>query len=290
MTYIEKIETWLKEIEKNLCNFISTIKIEKFHNNPHSGVAIIAPPYFYDKNISDDQKKLQIDLKKKFSEWEEHFLLLTKNLSLDIKKTKIQESIKYIKKQIELKSDWVIRSTIDGNIEEIKKRFGGIYNIINLFKGEDFIILIPDTNSLIKAPDFKSYKDLAGEEITILLMPTVLSELDKLKIVHRDDNFRKKVESVINRIKGYRTQGSLLNGVAVYKTIVIKMIAKEPNFNNTLSWLDKNNNDDRFIASVIEYQVDNPSHRVFLVTSDINLQNKAEMAKLPFFETPNASI
>ena len=121
-------------------------------------------------------------------------------------------------------------------------------------------------------------------------MPTVLSELDKLKIVHRDDNFRKKVESVINRIKGYRTQGSLLNGVAVYKTIVIKMIAKEPNFNNTLSWLDKNNNDDRFIASVIEYQVDNPSHRVFLVTSDINLQNKAEMAKLPFFETPNASI
>lgn len=290
MTYIEKIEIWLKEIEEGLCNFISAIRIGKFRNNPYSGVAVIAPPYFYDKNISDDQKKLQIDLKKKFSEWEEHFLLLTKNLSSDIKKTKIQESIKYIKKQIGLKSDWVIRSTIDGNIEEIKKRFEELYNIINLFKSEDFIILIPDTNSLIKAPDFERYKDLAGDEITILLMPTVLSELDKLKIVHRDNNFRKKVESVINRIKGYRTQGSLLKGVIVYKTIVIKMIAKEPNFNNTLSWLDKNNNDDRFIASVMEYQVDNPSHRVFLITSDINLQNKAEMAKLPFFETPNSSI
>ena len=71
-----------------------------------------------------------------------------------------------------------------------------------------------------------------------------------------------------------------------YKSITIKMVAKEPAFERTLSWLQKDNNDDRIIASSIEYQIDNPSHKVFLVTSDINLQNKAEMAKLPFFETP----
>jgi len=286
ITYTEKIKTWLKEIEESLYYFISTMRIKEFRDDPYSGVAIIAPPYFYDKNISNDQKKLQIDIKKKYSGWEEHFLLLTKNLPSDIKK-EIQESIEYIKKQIELKSNWATENTVDKNIEQIKKRFKSIYSIINLFESKESIVLIPDTNSLIKAPDFECYKDLSGNEITILLIPTVLSELDKLKIVHRDDNFRKKVESVINRIKGYRTQGSLLNGVIVSKTIIIKMIAKEPNFQNTLSWLDKDNNDDRIIASIIEYQVDNPSHKVFLVTSDINLQNKAEMAILPFFETPN---
>ncbi|MDP2766348.1 MAG: PIN domain-containing protein [Candidatus Methanoperedens sp.] len=64
------------------------------------------------------------------------------------------------------------------------------------------------------------------------------------------------------------------------------MIAQEPNFNETLHWLDSSNNDDRIIASVLEIQRANPSATVVLVTSDINHQNKAEMANLPFLEPP----
>jgi rRNA-processing protein FCF1 len=285
MTYVDKLEAWLKEIEVRLCEFISNVRIKEFRNDPYSGVVIIIPPYSYDTNLSEEQKKMQMNIKKTYSEWEEHFYLLTTKVPSDIRK-EIKESTKYIKNQIELISGWLTRSTISENIDEIKKRFSGLYGIIKLFEGKESIVLIPDTNSLIKSPDFEVYKKLLGDKITILLTPTVLSELDKLKIIHRDETFRKKVESVINRIKGFRKQGSLLNGVTSCKTITIKMVAKEPAFERTLSWLQKDNNDDRIIASSIEYQIDNPSHKVFIVTSDINLQNKAEMAKLPFFETP----
>jgi predicted ribonuclease YlaK len=64
------------------------------------------------------------------------------------------------------------------------------------------------------------------------------------------------------------------------------MIATEPNFDNTLKWLNVENTDDRIIASVLEIQKENPSSIIVLATSDINLQNKAEMANLPFVEPP----
>jgi predicted ribonuclease YlaK len=64
------------------------------------------------------------------------------------------------------------------------------------------------------------------------------------------------------------------------------MIATEPNFDNTLEWLHSENVDDQIIASVLEIQKENPSSAVIITTSDINLQNKAEMANLPFAETP----
>lgn len=62
------------------------------------------------------------------------------------------------------------------------------------------------------------------------------------------------------------------------------MVASEPNFDKTLSWLDRDNNDDRIIASALEIQRDNPSSAVCLVTSDINLQNKTEMARLSYID------
>ena len=82
-----------------------------------------------------------------------------------------------------------------------------------------------------------------------------------------------------------RQQGNLLEGVIVYKTITVKMVATEPNFEKTLKWLDPKNEDDRIIASALQIQVQNPSDKVVLVTSDINLQNKAQLACLTFADT-----
>jgi predicted ribonuclease YlaK len=113
-----------------------------------------------------------------------------------------------------------------------------------------------------------------------------LGQLDRLKVVHHDADLKEKVSSVIRRIKGLRQQGNLLHGVTVNKTVTIKMLAAEPNFKETLHWLDPSNEDDRIIASILEIQCNFPTAIVVLVTSDINLQNKAEMANLPFLEPP----
>ncbi len=43
-----------------------------------------------------------------------------------------------------------------------------------------------------------------------------------LKRLTRNDDFRKKVTSVIKRLKGYRNQGNVLEGVTVNKSITVK--------------------------------------------------------------------
>ena len=78
--------------------------------------------------------------------------------------------------------------------------------------------------------------------------------------------------------------------VVVTGKIGLKSIAVEPDMNNSLSWLDTSNNDDRFIASFIEVLRENPDSIVQLVTNDLNLQNKMEFARLPYIEPPNPQV
>jgi predicted ribonuclease YlaK len=65
-------------------------------------------------------------------------------------------------------------------------------------------------------------------------------------------------------------------------------IAIEPNFENTLSWLSPDNNDDRIIASCFGVIKKQPHSIVILITADINMQNKADFAKINFLEPPES--
>ena len=140
---------------------------------------------------------------------------------------------------------------------------------------------------MIKNNKLEEYgKNFGLNTYIVSIIPTVLSELDELKVKGQDLTFKNKVKKRINQIKGYRKQGNLLDGVTIHRTIIVKMYATEPKFEKTLNWLSPDNKDDRIIASALEIQLKNPSYIVILITSDINLQNKAEMAKLPYIETP----
>jgi len=99
---------------------------------------------------------------------------------------------------------------------------------------------------------------------------------------------REKAEGLIRQIKEYRRRGKLIDGVPLVSGIsTLKSIAIEPNFNQTLSWLDSSNNDDRILASFIEVMKIYPNSPVIIVTTDINMQNKAEFAGIPFIEPPD---
>jgi len=116
----------------------------------------------------------------------------------------------------------------------------------------------------------------------------VLKELDGLKILHRNPGVRDKAKKMITRIKGWRNQESLLEGAKVDRTITVMTIAKEPKMESSLSWLDKDIADDRLIASILEVMTVYLSDRIILVTSDINLQNKADTAFIEYKEPPSA--
>jgi hypothetical protein len=149
-------------------------------------------------------------------------------------------------------------------------------------------VYVPDTNALAWNPDLEKWRFVGVPRFTLVLTATVLGELDRLKVEHRNPDFRAKAEGVINRLKSYRERGELPRGVVLRRNLSrIKTLALEPRVEETLPWLDPANDDDRILASFIEVMRQHPRTPVILVTRDINLQNKAEYAGLPFVEPPD---
>lgn len=268
-----------------MIRFLDISTIEKVKSHAHNGFILAVAPYHWGQT-DEHQKCLQLELMKAYNSWFEHFCLLFHDVTPEIKR-QIKNTNEYARSWIERNGSFSPSPTIQDSKIEFTRRIQTFYDLIHLLDGsnEDDLILIPDTNALIIAPDISKYSEFIGQtKYTIIIVPTVTRELDELKRNHRNIELKNKVDSVIKRLKGYRQQGNLLTGVTVNKTITIKMVPTEPKFNTTLQWLDPTNSDDRIIASVLELQRAYPSNKIVLVTNDLNLQNKAEMAKLPIVD------
>jgi hypothetical protein len=164
-----------------------------------------------------------------------------------------------------------------------------IDSIENLYSasGED-VVVVPDTNALLWNATLEDWSFNWAGVFELCLVPTVLNELDSLKVNHRNADVREKAEGLIRRIKGYRDRGNLRDGVPLRKGVShLRSIAVEPDLDDSLPWLDASNSDDRLVATFIEVMRRNPRSVVVLVTRDLNLQNKLEFARLPFAEPPD---
>ena len=161
--------------------------------------------------------------------------------------------------------------------------------LASLYDGSDgATIIVPDTNALLFNPNLEDWSFPDATRFTVLLLPTVLAELDKQKVNYRSEPVQKKAEGLVTRIKGYRSRGSITAGVTLRKERSRLLAwALEPNVGESLPWLDAENNDDRILASVVEVMRKFPHSPGALVTRDINLQNKAELVQIPFLEPPD---
>jgi hypothetical protein len=281
LSYIEKLEKQIVDIEPIIDEMLDNSSI--FYHDPNNGNSDV---YFLNASVYHWRKKdekNQIKAKEKYLKFYQNFeLLLVKAHPNTLEK--VRESNRTI---IDIIEQNEAPSSIEAEKQLYRHETKTFKDFLNLLNSQDKrTIIIPDTNSIIQYPDPKSYRQIAAtSKFDFIILPTVLSELDKHKMTHRSDDFRKKVTSVITRLKGYRNQGNVLEGVTVDKSITIKMIATEPNFDKTLGWLDSENNDDRIIANALELQISNPGDNVIFVTSDINLQNKAQLANLTVLDT-----
>jgi hypothetical protein len=286
-SYINHLICDLNDIVQKMNELIDASEINEFVNDPSSGFVFISP-HFYWNTPDDNQKLMQIEIKEKYNSWIEHVRLLFNNSPSSIIQD-IDKADRFIKEWIEKKSSWSLPRTLEEAKKVFLEKVQTFYKLLEMLSEDNNneLFIIPDTNSIISNPSIEKYSIVLGrEDYTVILVPIVLTELDELKVKSRDNDFREKVNSVINRIKGWRKQGSLLKGITINKTVQVKMIAKEPDFSLTLKWLDPTNADDRIITCILEIQRENPSSVVYLMTLDINLQNKAEMANIPFIEPP----
>lgn len=275
-----RLQSDLVTLTNRLADLIQELPIEYF-NRYRSSVVFIGPEYYWGEATSE-QLNDQLAIKRDYEEWFDIFKSVFAKATDDLNR-RINEADSRLRKWIELGSNWSISYDRSANEVKLRADVQLFYELLAILDTNESAetILIPDTNAIVSAPDPINYKSLASESAFVfLLLPTVLAELDALKINHRNPDFRDKVNKVITRIKGWRNQGSLREGVTVHQTITVKAIASEPQMENTLSWLDKSNRDDRIIASVLEVQSNQPSARVVLVTGDINLSNKVDVARI----------
>lgn len=281
-----RLQLDFKALTDRLIDFIRELPVE-WRDRHSGGVAVIAPEYSWGA-LSAEQINDQLAIKRDYDEWFEIVCSVFRTATNDLNQ-RIKEADQSLCSWIELSSNWSLcRDPVSNerNLRDSAERFVKILEVLEV-GGASEIILIPDTNTIIGQPDPTPYEAIAGNpKFLFLLLPTVLAELDELKNHHRNPDFRKKVNKVIARVKGWRIQGSLRDGVTVSGTITVKAVASDPDMQRTLKWLTNDNRDDRIIASVLEVQSNYPTARVLLVTGDINLLNKADIARIEVCESP----
>lgn len=272
---------------ESLSKHISTCKIRYRGSLSSHRIAVIAPEYCWERNDPEDQL-IEMKLLKSFKSWWEIYALLFADAG-----DSLTRELEGLRKSWET---WIQRThwfDIPTNAEEARESLGVTIDttqrLLNaLIKtGKPSLVLIVDTNSLLICPDIQAYRHCVQEKsFTVIVSSTVLGELDELKVFGKNPMVQNGAKKAISRLKGYRAQGDLIEGVTLDKTITLRTLSEEPDFHKTLQILDRTNKDDRIVAMTLQIQRESPAHVVVVVTGDINLQTKCAATKIPFVEPP----
>jgi rRNA-processing protein FCF1 len=289
-SFRERLTNELKQIEGSLVELGQNSRIKEFRNDPNSDLVFFTYPYSWEP-LAIEHRSTQARLLTQYQHWYELFYRCHARHSSDVQ-DKLETVNKYVLSAIELKTDWATSSTLQENRSYLLSQLALFYEFLeHPVRGDAEFIVVPDTNALLQSADPVRFKTIVSNpRFRFVIVPTVLAELDGLKRSRANQPLGEKAEKAIRMIKGFRNQGSVLDGVIVAKTITVQMIATEPRMIELPSWLDPDNQDDRIIGSVLEIQCGQPTAGVVLVTDDMNLQNKAEMAFVPWSEPPSLPV
>jgi len=280
---ISTLEENFNDLEEKLILLFNNLEII-YQSNHQGNIYVVGRPEYYYKELSTEEEKKQIffdRIYKKITEQTDRLIECTPN--------KIQENYSEVKKEFELwlylDRNYSITGSKEQNIVKFKKCTNKFKKILCLFKNDEEIILVPDTNALLIEQDPNEYKKLIDADIfTFILLPTVISELDDLKEKNPDSSRKEKAKKMIKRIKGWKTQGKITEGITLNKTIRLKVEVGEPLDNNLPKWLHLSKNDDKILAYILNIQLKSPSAIIILVTRDINMQNKAETLNIEYID------
>jgi len=152
---------------------------------------------------------------------------------------------------------------------------------------QDGAILVPDTNALYARPALDEWQYSDCPRFSLALVSAVVGELDRHKDDHSNPVVREKAQRLVRQVGEYRRRGSLAEGVTLRADRSrIFSWAREPQMDKALPWLDRSCADDRLLASAMEIARARALTPVAIVTRDLNLQNKCELARFPFLWPP----
>ena len=185
--------------------------------------------------------------------------------------------------------DATTRETVEDNERAALAALDGVLRLVSERGSGDGAeaLLVPDTNALYASPALEEWKFEECDRFAIVLVPAILTEIDRHKDQHPIDTVRQKARKLVKQIREYRRRGRLVDGVPLRKDRSrILAWPRQPNLERSLPWLDRTSADDRLLASSIEIARAFALGPTAIVTRDMNLQNKCELARVPFLEPP----
>jgi hypothetical protein len=261
-----------------------------YQRNDHNGPVVFISShgdYAY-RELQEAGRQIQAKLLEGYRRFNSLFKTLLREQPEDVL-NQLSEAETVMLRTIEQQHTWckTTQEAFARATESLQTQITLLKNLYDPSTGD--IFYVPDTNALLYNPAPERWEFDGVPSFALVLTPTILSKSDALKINHRNETVRQKAETFINQIKEFRRRGRLTEGVTLVKgKSTILAIAVEPNMQDSLPWLDSTNNDDRFLAAVIEIMRLRPRSVVLAVSRDINFQNKAEFARLPFVEPPES--
>lgn len=286
-TVAESLQEWGNQVVQGICELLGPSRRLRDVNVGPSSVIIMGPHFAFEPPLSTDQKRLQSRLREELDRFVAMAQALLGREPKSVQRT-VGQHEKTLRSLLELSRLLPYSSTDaarEGAAKAVDELLEAVSNLHDPAEGT--FVLVPDTNALIYSPAFEAWSFDGIPAFDILLLPTLLSELDSLKVEHRNPNVRNKANEVIRQMKEYRRRGSLTDGVSVVNgQIGLRSVAVEPRVDDLLPWLDPASADDRMLAGCVEAMRMHSRSVVALVTGDINLQNKAEFARVPFIEPP----
>jgi hypothetical protein len=231
------------------------------------------------------QSPAPLGRKSRFAPWRERVSMLEGGATDELR-NEITESLQIVREFIDRDGfGWGVPTSIPEAKEKASAEVERARAALQVMSGigERGVHVVPDTSALMRQPELATYGAAVGAEaVTIHLVPKVLGEIDLLKDQGRTPEVREKAGKLATRIKGLRDRGRLTDGVPVAGRITAIADPRDPSFEHLPGWLDPSTPDDRILASALLLQAANPSSVVWLVASDINIQNKAEACGLPY--------
>lgn len=282
----ERVARLAEELESGLRELLLDHSQLTKRPPPPPGVVILAPNYRWGK-LDDEGRRLGADLARRHAQFSDLVVALLHPSEKTGKE--LSKAAKTVAEVIEQSSGSYYATTqraFDDARGSIESRVKLVQELYDPTPGE--IVFVPDANAIVYNHHLDEWEFEDAARFTLVLTSTLLSELDDLKMRHRNERVREAAESAIRQIKDLMGRGDVHGaGVTLRRDrSMVRMTAPEPDFGKTLSWLDATSMDDRLLASVLEVVREHPHSPVVLVTRDVGMQNKARHAGVPVVEPP----
>jgi len=202
---INNLEIEFEQLQNKLWEFLSCLETVSINRNIDMGgisVYAIGSPDYRWKKLTIHQERKQIELSKLHNDFIEYLDGLVSITPISA----IQKRYEKIKKEFEtwlyLEKNFALSDSIEKNKKSYLDTVNEMRSILELYKKqEDSFIIVPDTNALFIEPDPAKYIDIVNlKKFIFLLLPTVVSELDKKAKEEKD--IGKKAKGLIKKNKG----------------------------------------------------------------------------------------